>query len=198
MMLIENSFQVAAAPDRVFDFLRDATNVVTCLPGAELVEDLGNDSYRGRVKVKVGPVTAAYSGIATITRQDMAERSAILVAEGRDSRGNGSAKATTTMRVSPTTDGSSVELSTDLSVSGKLAQFGRAVMTDVSNKMVGELAGRVRERIEATTTADSQAEPAASAEPAALKASGLVWTVLAGVFRRLFARLRRGPAKDPS
>ena len=194
MMLIENSFQVAAAPDRVFDFLRDATNMVTCLPGAELVEDLGNDSYRGRVKVKVGPVTAAYSGIATITRQDAAQRSAILVAEGRDSRGNGSARATTTMRVSPTPDGSSVELRTDLSVSGKLAQFGRAVLTDVSDKMVGELAGRVRERIEATTTDEAPAEPAAHA----IQASGLVWTVLAGMLRRLFARLRHGPAQDRS
>lgn len=245
-MLIENSFQVAAAPDRVFEFLRDAHNVVGCLPGAELVADLGNDSYRGKVKIKVGPVTAAYTGIATITRIDPADRVAVLLAEGRDSRGNGAAKATATMRVSPDGAGSTVDLSTDLSVTGKIAQFGRSVLSDVSTRMVGELATRVRDRIEAADaptggtpaggapadqapmggTAAGQApaggtpvggtpaggtamnsgaadEDAAAAAPVpsprrpdddAIKASSLVWPVLAGVFRRLFARLRRRPA----
>jgi carbon monoxide dehydrogenase subunit G len=223
MMLIENSFPVAADPDRVFDFLQDADNVVTCMPGAELVEDLGNDSYRGKVKIKIGPVTAAYSGVATITRKDPVERVAVLLAEGRDTKGNGSAKATATMRVTAAGDGvsSTVQLSTELSVSGKLAQFGRGVMADVSNKMVGEMANRVRTRIEAdnapvATAADSGAvtadgtppatAPVTTAPPAApapvaagddaIKASAIVWSVLAGVFRRLFARLRgRGPER---
>ncbi|HVV23447.1 MAG TPA: SRPBCC domain-containing protein, partial [Pseudonocardiaceae bacterium] len=65
-MLIENSFAVSADPDHVFRFLQDPANVVACMPGAELVEDLGNDSYRGRVRIKIGPVLAAYSGVATI------------------------------------------------------------------------------------------------------------------------------------
>jgi hypothetical protein len=214
-MLIENSFQVAADPDRVFEFLQDANNVVACMPGAELVEDLGNDSYRGKVKIKVGPVTAAYSGLATITRKDATERVAVLLAEGKDSKGNGSAKATATMRVTPAGSGSTVELSTDLSVSGKLAQFGRSVMSDVSNRMVGQLADRVRSTIEAANAPapDSGAveanspsaapvtTPAPTPVPAkddAIKASGIVWTVLAGVFRRLFARLRGKPAEDRS
>jgi uncharacterized protein len=235
MMLIENSFPVAAEPDRVFDFLSDANSVVTCLPGAELVEDLGNDSYKGKVKIKIGPVTAAYSGIATITSKDAVERVCVLTAEGKDTRGNGSAKAAATMRVTAADSGSTVLLSTELSVSGKLAQFGRSVMADVSNKMVGEMATRVRTRIEAdnpvaapavstpapapapASTSTSAPTPAAalaadsgaatvdgtppvaapvSTPPArptqdnAIKASSIVWSVLAGVFRRLFARLR--------
>lgn len=205
-MLIENTFGVAADPDRVFAFLQDAHNVVECVPGAELVEDLGNDAYRGKVKIKVGPVTAAYAGVATITEKDQVQRIAVLLAEGKDSKGNGAAKATATMKVSPAPDGSIVEINTDLSVSGKLAQFGRSVMADVSNKMVGELASRVRERIEAATTPeDSGAATDAGTVPAAapvttiapprqrddaIKASGIIWTVLAGVFRRFFARLR--------
>jgi carbon monoxide dehydrogenase subunit G len=236
-MLIENSFPVAADPDRVFDFLQDANNVVTCMPGAELVEDLGNDSYKGKVKIKIGPVTAAYSGVATITRKDPVERVAVLLAEGRDTKGNGSAKATATMRVTSAEDGASatVVLSTDLSVSGKLAQFGRSVMADVSNKMVGEMADRVRTRIEADN-APAVADPAATNSGAvtadgtppatapvtttgatttpvitapvavppapvasgdnAIKASTIVWSVLAGIFRRLVARLRgRGPER---
>jgi hypothetical protein len=198
----------------VFAFLQDAHNVVACLPGAELVADLGNDSYRGKVKIKIGPVTAAYAGIATITRKDDIERIAILLAEGKDSKGNGAAKATATMKVSAAADGSTVELSTDLSVSGKLAQFGRGVMADVSNKMVGELASRVRERIESDNSAatpDSGAATDAGNVPAAapvttltppkagnddaIEASGIVWTVIAGVFRRFFARLRGKEAK---
>ncbi|HEX5405104.1 MAG TPA: SRPBCC family protein [Pseudonocardiaceae bacterium] len=211
-MLIENSFQVAADPDQVFDFLQDANNVVACMPGAELVEDLGNDSYRGKVKIKIGPVTAAYTGTATITQRDAGERVAILLAEGRDTKGNGSAKATATMRVSAGADGvgSAVLLHTDLSVSGRLAQFGRSVMADVSNRMVGEMATRVRDTIEAAhqvptdsgaATADGNppgAAPATTTAPAArppagddaIKASSIAWSVLAGVFRRLFARLR--------
>lgn len=197
-MLIENSFPVAADPDRVFAFLQDAHKVVECMPGAELVEDLGDDSYSGRVRIKIGPVTAAYAGTATITRRDAVERVAVLVAEGKDTKGNGGAKATATMRVTPTETGSTVELSTDLSVSGKVAQFGRAVMADVSNKMVGEMATRVRERIEAEhidpvvagVPAPATTVPTSTSSVDAVKASGLVWTVLAGVFRRLFARLR--------
>lgn len=211
-MLIENSFHVAADPDRVFAFLSDANNVVTCLPGAELVEDLGDDSYRGKVRIKVGPVTAACSGVATITERDPVGRVVVLLAEGKDTKGNGGAKATATMRVGADANGSTVELSTDLSVTGKLAQFGRSVMADVSGKMVGQLATRVRETIEAgqpTATGAASAEPPATGAapvttpatpPAddAIKASGIVWSVLAGVFRRLFARLRgRGVRETP-
>lgn len=227
-MLIENSFDVTADPDRVFAFLSDAHHVVACMPGAELVADLGDDSYQGKVKIKIGPVTAAYSGTATITERDAAGRVAVLLAEGKDAKGNGAARATATMRVEPSGSGSTVRLATDLSVSGKLAQFGRSVLADVSNKMVGEFASRVRVAIESTNSptgradsaadstadsaaavADSGAVPAgqpAGAAPAttpvavsapprpaqddAIKASGIVWSVLAGMVRRLFARLR--------
>jgi uncharacterized protein len=155
-MLIENSFDVDADPDRVFDFLQNPHNVATCFPGAELTEDLGDDSYRGKVKIKLGPVTAAFSGIAKITEKDAAARRAVLVAEGKDARGSGTAKATATMRVEPAETGSRVQLTTDLTISGRLAQFGRGIMADVSNRMVGDLARRVQERIESESAAASQ------------------------------------------
>src|SRR5438094_695776 len=122
-MLIENSFDVDADPDRVFDFLQNPHNVATCFPGAELTEDLGDDSYRGKVKVKLGPVTASFSGIARITERDEQAHVAVLVAEGKDTRGSGTAKAPATMRVEPSEGGSNVQLTTDLTISGKLAQF---------------------------------------------------------------------------
>jgi carbon monoxide dehydrogenase subunit G len=161
-MLIENSFDVDADPDRVFDFLQNPHNVATCFPGAELTEDLGDDQYKGKVKIKLGPVTAAFSGIARITEKDAESRLAVLVAEGKDARGSGTAKATATMKVEATETGSSVLLKTDLTISGKLAQFGRGIMADVSGRMVNDLAVRVRERIES----EGAAAPEAAAVPA--------------------------------
>jgi carbon monoxide dehydrogenase subunit G len=205
MMLIENSFEVAADADKVFDFLQDAHNVAACFPGAELTEDMGDDSYRGKVKIKVGPVTAAYQGIAKIVERDATTRIAVLVAEGKDTKGAGTAKAKATMRVTPSGAGANVVLETDLTISGKLAQFGRGIMADVSGRMVGELAGRVRELIEqegAAPAAPQAGEPAGAAvqtapvtpmprtEAPPMKASTILRSVLSGFFKRLAARLR--------
>lgn len=166
-MLIENSFDVDADPDRVFGFLQNPHNVATCFPGAELTEDLGDDRYKGKVKIKLGPVTASFSGTARITEKDETARVAVLVAEGKDARGSGTAKATATMRVEPRDGGSSVLLKTDLTISGRLAQFGRGIMADVSNRMVGDLAARVRERIEAEADSGTPGAPATETPAAA-------------------------------
>ena len=195
-MLIENSFEVAADPDEVYRFLQDAHNVAACFPGAELTEDLGDDSYQGKVKIKVGPVTAAYQGVAKVVERDAVARTAVLLADGKDTRGSGTAKAKATMRVTPAGDGATVVLATDLTISGKLAQFGRGIMADVSGRMVGELAARVRERIEQGTPADAEPAPAAPpmskprVEAPPMKASELVRIVLAGMLERWAARLR--------
>ncbi|MGH3377721.1 MAG: SRPBCC family protein [Actinoallomurus sp.] len=165
-MIIENSFDVDADPDRVFEFLQNPHNVATCFPGAELTEDLGDDQYKGKVKIKLGPVTAAFAGIARITEKDDVARIAVLVAEGKDARGSGTAKATATMRVAPTETGSSVLLKTDLTISGKLAQFGRGIMADVSTRMVNDLAKRVRERIESEADAAAAPDTATAGAPA--------------------------------
>jgi uncharacterized protein len=199
-MLIENSFDVHAAPDRVFDFLQDAHNVAACFPGAELTEDLGDDSYRGKVKVKLGPVTAAFAGVARVTERNAEERRAVLVAEGKEARGSGTAKATATMRVESVDGGARVLLETDLTISGRLAQFGRGIMADVSTRMVGELADRARERIEEQNGAEDAGEPSAEEKPSeAMKASSILRAMVVGVFRRLLARLRgRGEPADRS
>ncbi|HWD04377.1 MAG TPA: SRPBCC family protein [Amycolatopsis sp.] len=212
-MLIENSFDVAADADEVFAFLQDAHNVAACFPGAELVEDLGADAYRGKVKIKVGPVTAAYQGVAKIVEKDATARVAVLEADGKDTRGAGTAKAKATMRVTPAGEGAHVALETDLTISGKLAQFGRGIMSDVSGRMVGELASRVRQRIEnggeppvvpvaagtasgtATATAIRPVPTAAAApqftEAPPMKASVLIRIVLAGYLERWAERLRK-------
>jgi carbon monoxide dehydrogenase subunit G len=186
-MLIENSFDIDAAPDRVYEFLQDPHNVAACFPGAELTEDLGGDSYRGKVKIKVGPVVAAYAGTASIVSRDPALRLAVLLAEGRDSKGSGSAKATARMRVEPAPTGSTVTFATELTISGKLAQFGRGIMADVSNRMVADLATQVRTRITAQETPSAPPPP----PPAPMRTSSILKAMLAGLLRRVRARFKR-------
>src|SRR5579859_8081921 len=98
-MQIENSFAVKAAPDRVYAFLLDVNNVVSCVPGAQLSEVVDPDTFKGRVRIKVGPVTVSYNGTARIVGRDAAARSATIEAEGRETTGSGSARATATMTV---------------------------------------------------------------------------------------------------
>src|SRR3981081_2348068 len=124
-MQIENQFEVAASPDRVFEFLLDVNRVVTCMPGAELSEVVDPDTFKGKVKIKVGPITVAYNGTARIAERDDANHSATLEAEGRETTGPGSARAKAVMTVEADGAGSVVKIVTDYSVAGRVAQFGR-------------------------------------------------------------------------
>ncbi|MEV4314195.1 SRPBCC family protein [Actinocrispum sp. NPDC049592] len=195
-MLIENSFDIDATPDHVFAFLQDAHNVAACFPGAELTEDLGGDSYRGKVKIKVGPVVAAYAGTATIVERDPVARAAVLAAEGRDAKGSGSAKAQARMSVAANgSGGSTVTFTTELTISGKLAQFGRGIMADVSNRMVADLADQVRHRIGTPEVAAAVSAPAAPAAP--LKFSAILRAMIAGLIHRLRVTLKASrPQRD--
>src|SRR5256714_7919732 len=107
------------------------------MPGAELQEVEG-DEYRGIVKVKVGPITAQYKGKATFVERDEQAGRLVLRAEGRDTRGQGNANATITATLQPDGDGTQVSVTTDLTVTGKVAQFGRGVLADVSGKLLGQ------------------------------------------------------------
>jgi uncharacterized protein len=147
-MQIENSFAVGAAPDTVFAFLLDVHRVVACVPGAELSEVVDPDTFRGKVRIKVGPVTVSYNGTAHITARDQAARSATLHAEGRETTGSGSARATTTMSVEPDGDGSVVRFATDFTVVGRVAQFGRGIMEEVSRRLVGQMGDCIRTTLE--------------------------------------------------
>src|ERR1700689_2085914 len=147
-MQIENSFAVKAAPDRVYEFLLDVNNVVHCVPGAELSEAVDPNTFKGKVRIKVGPVTVSYSGTARITSRDAATRTATLEAEGRETTGSGPAQATTVMAVAADGDGSTVTLTTDFTVVGRVAQFGRGIMGDVSPHLVGQAAECIQSKIQ--------------------------------------------------
>ena len=176
-MQIENSFQVGAPPDRVYSFLLDVNRVVGCVPGAELAEVVDPDTFKGKVKIKVGPITVAYNGTARITSRDETSRTAELQAEGKETTGPGSARAKATMHVQQDGDGSTVRIGTEFTVAGRVAQFGRGVMEDVSRRLVGQMAECIKRQLEtdqapadaaaAIAAPQAQAGPEGVAMPAA-------------------------------
>jgi carbon monoxide dehydrogenase subunit G len=168
----------------VYEFLLDVNNVVSCVPGAELSEVVDPNTFKGKVRIKVGPVTVSYNGTARITSRDAETRTATLEAEGRETTGSGSAQATTVMAVAADGEGSMVTLTTDFTVVGRVAQFGRGIMEDVSRHLVGQAAACIQSKLEApppgaassadaSSAASATTSPPPAAEPAALDAMAL-------------------------
>jgi carbon monoxide dehydrogenase subunit G len=143
---IEDSFRVDVPVEEAWKVLLDLERIAPCLPGAQLTEVEG-DEYRGTVKIKVGPITAQYKGVAKIEEADEANRKVVLQAEGRDTRGQGNASATVTATLVPEGDGTTVNIDTDLNITGKVAQFGRGVMADVSSKLLGQFADNLKKDV---------------------------------------------------
>ncbi len=136
-MELTNEFNVNVPVDEAWDVLTDVTRIAPAMPGARL-ETVEGDEYRGVVKVKVGPVTAEYKGAATFLERDPVAHRAVLRAEGRETRGQGNATATITATLAPQGSGTRVSVVTDLSITGRAAQFGRGVLADVSTKLLGQ------------------------------------------------------------
>jgi len=136
-MELTNDFRVDVPPSTAWTVLTDVERIAPCMPGAQL-QEIEGDEYRGVVKVKVGPITAQYKGKATFQELDEAGHRAVLRAEGRDTRGQGNASATITATLQPDGEGTHVTVQTDLTITGKVAQFGRGVMADVSAKLLDQ------------------------------------------------------------
>jgi uncharacterized protein len=199
---IKETFRVQAPVDRVWRYLVDPKQVVHCLPGAELTGDEGERVYLGKVKVKVGPVTASYSGRARLTEVNDAEHVVRMDAEGRESGGAGSAKLRMTSRVAAHPEGGAeVRVEAEVDVAGKIVQFGRGMIEAVSKQLFKDFVSCVRAALEspATTTAASagqpQVAPAARADntraapPAGMTQTARPVAVLPLVFRALWATL---------
>lgn len=136
-MNIKDEFRVGVPIETAWNTFLDVERIAPCMPGAQL-QEVDGDEYRGIVKVKVGPITAQYKGAARIVEADEAARRIVIKAEGRDTRGQGNASANVTASLRADGDGTNVTIDTDLNVTGKVAQFGRGVMADVSSKLLGQ------------------------------------------------------------
>lgn len=140
-MQLTHSFSVPATIDVAWATFMDLREVGECFPGAT-VTDVSADSFTGQVKVKLGPIAMVYTGTGTFTERDDQSHHALIKAEGKDKRGNGTAGATATIQLSPDgVDATQVDVTTDLLVTGKPAQFGRGVMQDVSDKLLQQFIG---------------------------------------------------------
>jgi carbon monoxide dehydrogenase subunit G len=167
-MELTNEFTVGVPVERAWEVLTDVELIAPCMPGAQL-QEIEGDEYRGIVKIKVGPITAQYKGAARFVERDDAAHRAVLRAEGRDTRGQGNASATITMTLSPEGESSTAAtVVTDLTITGRVAQFGRGVLGDVSSKLLGQFVDCLESKLHTEQSAPAAAEPAAgSAAPAA-------------------------------
>jgi carbon monoxide dehydrogenase subunit G len=165
-MELNNEFRVGVPIDQAWATLTDIEYIAPCMPGAQLTEADG-DNFKGQVKVKVGPITAQYKGAAKFIEKNEAEHRVVIDASGRDTRGAGNAAAEITALMVADGDGTKITINTDLKVTGKVAQFGRGVMADVSEKLIGQfvecLEGKLADPPAADDAAVQDAEPQAAA-----------------------------------
>jgi uncharacterized protein len=146
---IRESFQVRVPPERAWQFLIDPARVVRCLPGAELTETVDERTYRGRVKVKVGPISTAYEGKAQLTEVYEGARMMRLVGEGREMGAAGSAKLTMVGTVTEHPEGGSqVSVDATIDIAGRVMQFGRGLVESVSRQLFRQFADAVRQTLE--------------------------------------------------
>ncbi|MCQ4079573.1 SRPBCC family protein [Streptomyces sp. RB6PN25] len=165
-MELRHEFTVPVPVEEAWQALLDIERVAPCMPGAT-VDGVEGDDVSGSVKVKVGPVTLTYRGTATFTKKDADTHRLVLSARGKEIRGQGTAKATVTGMLREQDGGTAVAVVTDLSVTGRPAQFGRGVMAEVSDKLVGRFAACLAEQFTSRPEPEAQthAEPRPEPEP---------------------------------
>jgi carbon monoxide dehydrogenase subunit G len=166
-MELINTFEVSVPVETAWKVLTDVERIAPCLPGAQL-QEIEGDEYRGIVKVKVGPIQAQYKGKATFLERDDVNFKAVLDAAGRDTRGQGNASAIITAQLEAAGESTLVTVTTDLTVTGKVAQFGRGVLADVSAKILTQFVDNLEQTV---LVDDSIIAPVAEAPAAAPVAS---------------------------
>ncbi|RCW43577.1 carbon monoxide dehydrogenase subunit G [Halopolyspora algeriensis] len=155
-MQMQHHFTVPAPVEVAWPALLDVEGVAPCMPGATLTKVEGNE-FGGSVKVKLGPISLLYKGSGTFTEIDPEAHRVVIEASGKDSRGNGTAAATVTAVLSPESGSTSVTVDTDLKVTGKPAQFGRGLISEVGSKIIGQFADCLSERLSGREQAEERA-----------------------------------------
>jgi uncharacterized protein len=194
---IEEQFEVRAPVNRVWEYLIDPARVVVCIPGAELLESQDERTFLGAIKVKVGPVAMSYKGQIKFTELDEQNHQVRMVGEGREAGGAGSAKVNMLSKVTPIDAGGAlVVVSAEVDLVGKVVQFGRGMIEEVSKQLFRQFSACVKQHLEVADqppNADTQSsERTPSTETNALSAPSLLlhalWNIIARFFLRLFGR----------
>ncbi len=199
-MIISNAFEIPLPPDQAWPLLMDVPRIAPCLPGAELLEALPDNAYKGKVSVRLGPVSLAFMGTAKFEEIDNVAHKARLKAQGADQKGRGNANAKVTFTLEPVAAGTRVNVETDLTLTGAVAQYGRGagMMQDVAQQLIGQFAHALQEMLAAQQAVPVQAleADAPSASPAVaptyaakpIGGFGLIFRVLFNSVLRLFKR----------
>ena len=165
-MELNSEFRVEVPAAKTWEVLTDVERVAPCLPGATLLS-VDGDEFTGAVKVKVGPITVSYKGEATFVEKDAAAQRVVLKASGKETRGNGNAAAVVTAQLKDEGDSTSVVITTDLTISGKAAQFGRGVLADVAGNLIAQFAKALEADMLGGAPAATQSASAATQPTAA-------------------------------
>ena len=191
---IEERFEVQAPVERVWQYLIDPKRVVHCLPGAELLEQQDENTFLGAIKVKVGPLSMSYKGQGKFTEINEQTHQVRMVGDAREVSGSGSTKVSMLSTVSPLANGGcEVLVNADIDLVGKIVQFGRGMIQEVSRQMFRQFSTCVKKQLEVEETPPSQQQPennppepktkAVAAAPLAFRA---LWAIIARFFSRLF------------
>jgi uncharacterized protein len=186
-MLIKSDFEVPQPVEKVWEFFGNVAQVAACLPGAELTDDLGDDKYLGKVAIRMGPVKMQFAGNATITERDDAAKRMVIDAAGADEKGRGQASMLVTATLASMGAGTKVSVNQDVQLSGAAAQYGRGMISDVTQVLMRQFATNMQTRIDAIERGDTSAANATAA-PASGFAIGIraMRMALMRVFRRFF------------
>jgi carbon monoxide dehydrogenase subunit G len=198
---IEEEFEVRAPVQQVWEYLIDPAKVVVCIPGAELLEAQDERTFVGAVKVKLGPMSMSFKGLMKFTEVDEQGHQVRMVGEGRDAGGAGSAKVTMLSKVAPLKGvGALVVVNAEVDLVGKVVQFGRGMIEEVSRQLFRQFSACVKQRLEVEVADESQlsgqtqaeslsTDKSPEAETEALSAAPLVLRAMWTVLRRFFLRL---------
>lgn len=161
-MDLKHSFTVPASLEETWKAFNDLESVAPCFPGATLTSVEG-DEFTGTVKIKLGPISMVYNGSGEFVERDDSKHHAVIEAKGKDKRGNGTAGAKVSVQLKEGTNGTDVVVDTDLSITGKPAQFGRGVIQDVSDKLLGQFVECIADKLGSSQAGETPpAEPAVS------------------------------------
>jgi len=190
---IEERFEVRAPVERVWKYLIDPARVVECLPGAELVEMTDAQNFVGAIKVKVGPLAMSYKGKAKFTEVNEETHQVRMVGDGREVGGSGSTKVTMLSTVAPLASGggSEVVVNAEVELVGKIVQFGRGMIEEVSRQMFRQFSTCVRAKLEVVEDAQPT-EPPVETEAKAVAAAPLafraLWAIIVRFFKGVFGK----------
>jgi hypothetical protein len=178
---LENSFEVPAPPEQAWALLMDVPRVIPCMPGAELTETIDDAHWKAKLSVKLGPIALAFDTAVAREQADEATRTTKLSADARELRGRGSARATIESRLAASNGGTRVDVVTDLSLTGPVAQYGRGMVEDVASQMTRRFA----ECLQAQLSAAPDAAPPAQAPVAGLRLGlGALLRAVGRLFKR--------------